>query len=349
MSESLSLSTTAFGEALYSLRRYYYRDILHLVPKPSNIKVVLRRGIWIHACLEAYRKHGDFVPALDSLCTYGTEIGLDEQEIADRRAETERIMMGWVNFYWGEPQWETLATEEHLETEIAGIKLTCTLDWRGRVPQYGHLIGEYKSTGEIPSPSWRSVDPQTALQTIITSRQPDMEPVDGIIFDYLLTKEPSVPRVKKDGDFYADSLKAATTTAAFLKGAEALRKVRGDADREGRERYIEECRSQMVNDAKFYQRFVVLKPTAVLKETMASVAYVAGKINMAKRMNHWPCECPQMVRLRMCPYGRLCTIEGTTGQPAEGIREAEFVVDDGVREGDAVLSKYGAFFEGEEE
>ena len=348
MTDQLSLSTTAFGEALYSLRRYYYRDILHLVPKPQNIKTVLRRGIWIHACLEAYRKHGDFMPALDSLCTYGIEIGLDEQDIADRRAETERIMMGWVNFYWGEAPWETYATEERLETVIGGTKLTCTLDWRGRVPQYGHLIGEYKSTGNIPSPSWRSVDPQTALQTIIASRQPDMEPVDGIIFDYLLTKEPSVPAVKKDGEFYANALDRETTTAAFLKGAEKVREVRGRGIPEV-EGYIGECRSHMVNDAKFYQRYVVIKPTAILKETIASVAYVAGKINMAKRMDHWPCECPQLVRQRFCPYGRLCTIEATTGRPAEGIREAEFVVDDGVREGDAALLKYGSFFEGEEE
>jgi PD-(D/E)XK nuclease superfamily len=341
VAEQLVLSTTAFGEALTSLRRYYYRNVLHLVPRPHNIKAVLRRGIWVHACLEHYRKHGDFLPALDALCKYAEEMNLDPQEIEDRRTETERIMMGWINFYWGQEKWETLATEERLSTEIGGVTLTCTLDWRGRIPSYGHMIGEYKTAREIPSPSWRSVDPQTALQTIIASRQPDMEQVDGIIFDYLLTREPSVPQVKKDGTFYANAFERTTTTVAFEKGAQRVRDILAGmaTPPQTAEDYIEDARSKMVNDSRFYQRYVVLKPKAVLVQTLKSVAYVAGKISLAQRIDHWPCECNSFIRQKMCGYGRLCTVEETTGRPAEGLREAEYMTDDGVREGDA-MQKY---------
>jgi len=69
----------------------------------------------------------------------------------------------------------------------------------------GIWVVEHKSTTDIPPANWRAVDPQTAIDLIVLGRGGKIQP-DGIIFNYLLTERPKVPRVLQNGSaFYANT------------------------------------------------------------------------------------------------------------------------------------------------
>ena len=346
------ISSTTYVSARSSLRAYWYKHILHLVPKPSDVSTALRTGIWIHACLDSFHKKGDYAAVLDALCAWAIEHGISDEKIEEHKAKTHAIMLGYQNYYWGQDKWKVIATEEHLEAEIGGVVVTCTLDMRIMHPQYGHMIVEHKSTGEIPSPSWRTVDPQTAIQLWVASQHKFEEgPINGVLFNYLLTKEPAVPQVKKDGEFYANAWDRTTTTEAFEKGVKKLLAIRAEQGRIGESCHaeIEEARAKMANDGRFYQRFPILKPDAVIKNTMLDVAMTVGWIKACEKMGHWPCQHSALDMKRFCSYGRLCVQEIALGKPSH-LRDEEYIIDTGEREGDEAVRKYLSIFEeGEDE
>lgn len=374
--ERFYLSTTAYGEASTCLHKFNYHQNLHLVPKPNNISGPLRRGIWIHSCIEQYHKHGDWFSALDGLCAFATEQGVDPDQIDDRRKETERIMMGYTAFYRDAPKWKVLGSELHLEWDTGAkingkpVVLGCTLDTIVEDPVYGCVIVEHKSTGDIPPPSWRVVDPQTALQVFLAQKAG--YDVQGVIFNYLLTREPTVPRVKQNGDFYADALNAQTTTGAFDKGAEELRRIWRNLDTKEAEaadagkplkqdpdcgranystadQYIESVRGQMTNDGKYYQRFAILKPEGSMKEALLDVMNTVVAIRQADKTGHWRRSYHTINCRRFCFYSEICMAEyARGGRPATVLREASFIVDEGAREGDLAWEKYGQFLMEEE-
>lgn len=385
-SDVLYLSTTGFGEFATCLAKGNYHQNLHLVPKPNNISAALRRGIWIHSCIEQYHKHGDWFAALDGLCAFALEQGIDPDQIDDRRKETERIMMGYTGFYRDAPKWKVLGSELHLEwdtgatirkrvepapysSEPGGYKdvrvvLGCTLDTIVQDPTYGCVIVEHKSTGDIPPPSWRVVDPQTALQVFLAEKNGFK--VDGVVFNYLLTREPTVPRVKQNGDFYADALNGQTSSGAFERASEELRRVWRNIDSGALtkkidpeseyatapkdlsgttdpEPYLDRCRSQMVNDGKYYQRFAILKPKGFVNESLLDVMAVIRRIKDAERMKHWQRSFHVISCRNFCHYSDLCMAEFQRGgKPAQVMRDNDFIIDEGLREGDAAWEKYGS-------
>lgn len=369
----LYLSTTGFGEASNCLQKFNYHQNLHLVPKPNNISAALRRGIWIHSCIEQYHKHGDWFAALDGLCSWALEQGIDDDQIDDRRKETERIMLGYTGYYRDAPKWKVLGSELHLEWDTGAtmpdgrrVVLGCTLDTIVEDPTYGCVIVEHKSTGDIPPPSWRVVDPQTALQVFLAEKNGFK--VDGVVFNYLLTREPTVPRVKQNGDFYADALNGQTSSGAFYRAADELRRVWHNLDMkrdepkfkpdtesqwyqdEGvTEPYLERCRAQMVNDGKYYQRFAILKPKGNINEALKDVMNTIAAIKQAEKSKHWRRSYHTINCRRFCFYSDVCMSEmARGGRPNMVLRESDYIIDEGLREGDDAWLKYGQFL-GEDE
>lgn len=353
MADALTISTTGFNEARASLRRYYYHQVLHLVPKPRDVRRVMRDGIWLHACLDHYHRTGDWTTPLDALSINAVEVGIPETAIEEHRRKTERIMLGYTGHYDPHP-WRVLASEEHLEATIAGVTLTCTLDQRAE-NKFGMGLVEHKSTQEIPPPSWQTIEPQTAIQLWVTGR--NYTDPEWVLFNYLLTREPHVPKVKTTGDrgFYANSLEirgkpVQTTSLAFDKGASELRRTWRELGRLDRQidDYLDDCRARVVNDGIFYQRFTVLKPKAIVNQTLLDVATIASHIRLAEKRANWPCQCDRLARERFCSYGHLCLDEYRRGGPSP-LREEDFIIDSGVREGDEAWDRWGPLLSEEEE
>ena len=351
------LSTTAYGEFSACMMRGNFHQNLRLVPKPRNLKTPMRNGIWIHSGVEQYHAHGDWGSALDGLVVNAVELGIEDAKIEEHRKKTERVLMGYMNHYWGKDKWKVLATELHVEWDTGTtiriweggawakkrLVVGCTLDLLVDDPVYGVVIVEHKSTIEIPPPSWRVVDPQTAIQALVCERVGI--PVAGLIFNYLLTKDPSVPRfTKKDGTLYANSADF-TTSKAWDKGIEDAKEEHGGKFMEGGEtwrQYVDRERENHVNDDAFYQRHPILKPKGYLAEALRDLAITCKGISDASKSGHWRRSYHTISCRRFCTYSDLCMAEYQRGgRPATVLREADFILDDGTREGDTAWAKYG--------
>lgn len=328
MAEPLSLSTTAVATAMQCMARYNYRNNLHLVTKPSGTSVALRRGIWIHSCLEAIHHGKGYGRLLTDLAQWALDNDVPAETVEDVQTQVTHIMAGYTRYWDDQPAWETLkpvASEVPLDLLLPnGDHLTCTVDtiveWKGRL-----FIMEHKSTQRFPSADWRAIDPQTAQQYAVCKLTRAFD-VDGIIFNYLSTTEPPVPHPLKNGSgFYAREIH--TTAVAFERGAEDLAKVWSGTPDE----FVAYCtaqRARMVQDGLFYQRAVVYKPDALVLTILRDVRFYFDLIRQAQATGIWP-HSINLIRCDWCPYstGGLCPLEMMRGAPSEMTRREFFMIE----------------------
>lgn len=327
-----TLSTTAYGQASSCLRKYQYAQVDKLVPKYDLLAPNIRKGIWMHALLAAYHNGGDVTQELTRLVDWATSNGIAAEKIEEASLFCSNLI-GQYTDYYEDPsrleKWEVISTEYPYTLELPkiGVTLRATVDMVIKNNR-GIFIVEHKTTSDIPNPNWRAVDPQTMLQLILVQKAGIQ--VDGVLFNYLLTKEPPVPRVTKDGLFYKTEL--TTTTAAFEKAWPEVRaKWKGTFGE--MEKYKDEEMARMVNDSAWFQRYYVFRPDEALVETLKDVAGVIRMVKQAEEAGHYPRNFHIITCQRFCSYSELCVTEYIHGRKAEGLRQEMFQIDDGSREG----------------
>ncbi len=330
----LSLSSTAIADAAACLKRYQYHFVDRIVPKPAFISKPVRRGIWLHRGLQDLHTGTDWQKTLVALYGWAEKHGVptdDCQEIYDEA----RLLLHGYEAYYGKSDWTPIATETQYAGVFGDVELRATIDFLGKTRYGAATLVEYKSTGDIPPSSWRAVDPQTALQAVLLAMSGVQ--IDGTLFDYIKTT-PSVPRITNDGKFYANS---GVTTSAHFK--EAMNKLvgQGVVGKEGGELpadlngYLNDQKSKLVDDSKFYQRFYTQRETPLLRETMADIGGVAASVQHAHKTGHYPRNL-NVFTCRFCPYNEVCVTEYVKGDVSRVLREERFQIDDGTREGAAV-------------
>lgn len=326
MSE-LSLSTTAVSTAMQCMAKYNYRYKEHLVSQPRHTGVALRRGIWIHACLEAIHRGRGYGRLLTDLADWAADHGVEQEHIDEVQTQVTHIIDGYQK-YWAEHErrkWTPVAAEEKLCLPLPnGDALTCTIDTIVEVEGKGLYIVEHKSTQQFPDADWRAIDPQTALQYAIcrATRKYD---VQGVIFNYLCTREPPVPQVKKDGSgFYATSI--TTTSWAFEKGAEHLAAAGHFRTESEFVDYLGPKRAEMVFDEKFYARHTIYKPDALVMQILREVKAHMEMIRACESSGVWP-HSINMLRCGFCPYSKVCPVELIKGGVAQGLRDEYLAIE----------------------
>lgn len=351
----LSLSTSAFSEIWTCLKRYEYHYEVGIVRKPKDTSKKMRLGSWDHALLHSLRLRRSLRVRLAELIEGARERGVLEEDIRAITEDVVRTMNGYQD-YWAEKEdvIEPVAIEKTLKAMLGPIEIRATIDNIGR-HRGGNWIVEEKTTQNIPGPLWRAVDPQTCLQLFVCEQNGIK--IDGIIFDYLCTKVPAVPKIKKDGTFY-ENVKL-TTSQAFAEAEANYRawwKEKDEVDwatynamedgekkeekhreliaRPGeRQQYLTMKRAQLVNDAAFYQRYYVFRPDAVIRETLNAALFAAWQVTKAQESGVWPRSLNVLTCSRFCSYGKLCMVELSTGKVSESIRSEDFEIDTGWREG----------------
>ena len=326
----LRVSTTQISYLQDCYRKYELRYIDKLVPKPPDIPHAMRRGVWIHACLEAVHRDEPVGPTLAALVSLAAAAGVSADEADKLREETFEIIDGYMK-YWGDDKFKPVLLEKELELPLGEDTITATLDMLAEY-KGGLWIVEAKSTSHIPSPLWRGVDPQTALQLLAARHEG--HPVQGVIFDYLWTKKPTVPRVKvRENGFYANT--GITTSWAFEKCVpEVLDSWRGERDEA--ERYLSEQRSRLVRDSDFFQRWTVSRDEGCLEETLRDVRHLLLHAKLCERTGYYPRSLnPRTCKARQnsCSYADLDMSEYIAGEQLIHMRKADFDIDDGSREG----------------
>lgn len=332
MAQPLLLSTTALSDAALCLKRYEYRHVDHLAPRPSDLNPRIRRGLWIHRALEFHAAGKQWQEGLADCAVWAQSHGVEQERVDEMLRECAVILTRYFNYYEQQPYWRWTYDAHEIKlvhTTPSGVVLQATADaivrWRG-----GRWLVEYKTTSDIPSPVWRGVDPQTAMQLALCYLDPEYADVEGIIFDYLLTREPSTPRVKNDGMFYSTDEKMHTTTDVFHS---VEREVRAKWSPKHApltaDEYLDQMRLNMVNDGHYFQRFEVRRPTAAINETLRDARVIARSIKLAEMEGHYPRLSNILYCQRFCSYQRLCASEYVSGHPLEVMRAEDFIVDDG--------------------
>ena len=339
----MRLSSTSFVEASQCLKKYEYHKVLQLVPNPENMAKVLRRGIWIHSALESYHKGVSIQKALEPQIEWALAHGVPEEDVREICLEVVRIMKGYIAFWQDEP-WEFVCAERQVEVSGGAHTIFGTVDLIVKT-RHGKFIVEHKSTSHIPDASWRAVDPQTALQYFACrqSDDPTINDVDGILFNYLDTNEPSPPKFKQE-DFAPYANTAVTTSAAWEAGINTpvTKKVKSKGvttevdmgspvsravhDPEYADR-LEGWRQQYVADGKFYQRYPIYRPDEAVRETLLDVKGTMYNIVKAEELGHYPRSLHVVNCSRWCQYGPLCVTEYLTGKEAEIVRREEYVIE----------------------
>jgi PD-(D/E)XK nuclease superfamily len=327
----LSVSSTGLSDASVCLKRYEYHFRDRLTMPYDQVPRAMRVGIWIHRALQDHHTGRDWQKGLAALLGWALAQGLDGQDLQSIYDDVRLTMTSYTRFY-DDRRWRVLGAEEEFRTTLGGIELRATNDLRIAGPGDSEALVEHKTTAFIPPPSWRAVDPQTALQTVVA--RANGHNVQGILFNYLKTGA-VVPRVTQKGVFAENS--AVTTTAHFEEAVRTLIATRNAAP-EGTltpvaDTYIKDMHNRLVDDRKFFVRANVVRSDDLLFGAMRDTAAIVDRLVRADRAGYFPREYHIHTCERYCPYHSVCVDEAQRGSANETLRWQKLRSDDGWREG----------------
>lgn len=314
----LSLSTSAFNDAARCLKRYEYRYVDLLVPKPRDVRPVMRRGIWIHRCLELADQGLDWGVELGQMWKWALNAGVPQEDADKTYAETQELVEDYLAYWSGHEEapgpWTLEGTEIPVEwSPKPGLVLSATIDVLKRDAKGNLWIWERKSTQEIPDSDWRCVDPQTMLQYLY-AREGGLD-ITGIMFDYICTRPGRTPRITRTGRLYQSDEGMQTRARYFAVAEGEMRKAHQP------ESYVNECRSRLVADGMWFQRYPTFRPDLNAIETLRDVAQVARQVRSAHETGYFPRSVNVLDCRLFCPYGKLCMREYQTGQISAAWRD----------------------------
>lgn len=219
-------------------QQHEYRYGQLLIPKRETRPLYF--GNWFHACLEAHYKGEGWRTAHQKYCATYDRMPEEEQQVYDRNKsrakppweplplQIERAMRSYLWYRHTNPltmfHWKVIAVELPFE-------LTITLDdgrkviLKGRIDlvvqdQNGkYWVVDHKTTTTIPDETaFHAMDPQLIIYPEAASALLGIE-IEGVIYNYIKSKAPTIPKMNKDGktiskqDFAADYV----TLYRFLK------------------------------------------------------------------------------------------------------------------------------------
>lgn len=204
-------------------RKYYYQHVLHLVPRsPPNPLV---RGTIIHSMLEEFIAGKDAWKAWgEAQKTYGKLFKQQREEYGDIPGDIEALMSSYFKWYARDPltyyEVDGNYSEHFFQVPLTpGIIMQGTIDSAAHTRDKRFWMVEHKSHREIPRGDIKYSDIQSAIYTWIMP-QVGLPKPDGVMWNYIRMKRPTVPEVLKSGemsrrdidttwDVYEAALKAA--------------------------------------------------------------------------------------------------------------------------------------------
>lgn len=314
----ITLSTTGFNDAARCLKRYEYRWVDRLVLKPKDVRPAMRRGTWIHRCLQLADEGQPWLEELRRMWAWAVENEVDPEQASALAVEVKELVSDYLAYWPGHEDppgpFETVETEYTVRwSPKPGIELTSKIDCLKKDRNGRLWIWERKTTERIPDADWRGVDPQTMLQ-YIEARANGLDVV-GIMFDYVVTEPGAKLRVTKDGRLYKGDEERSTRLRHWLPVEAQLQEKGADPG------YIAEMRSRIVSDGQWFQRYPIFRPDENANLTLKDVAGVLRSINDARTKEYYPRAISILDCRMFCPYGKLCMHEYMLGRKSEVYRE----------------------------
>lgn len=184
-------------------RMYSYKFDRNLVPKTGPLP--MKRGSWIHELLEAHYKGESWRDKLKELSTEFYKMFEEEREhYGDLPGDVAKIMKSYV-YNWREEdsQMKVLATEFEIEVALPhGHTLVGRADLIAE-DEYGTWLWEHKSHAKTPTSDYRFIDVQTSLYVWALNKMGNFGEINGVCWNYLITKPPTKPQLKQNGELSA--------------------------------------------------------------------------------------------------------------------------------------------------
>lgn len=287
----------------------------------------LKRGSLIHLLLETHLKGEDWEKVLADYAKKFAELMDEEKEYyGDLPNDAHRIITGYIDHYRQQEPLETLAVELSFGRSkdkippvevLPGVLVKGKIDWLVKDSR-GIWTAEHKTVSkQIPTESFRLFDMQTAIYTRVVQLLGYPEPA-GIMFDYIRTKPPTMPKMTKQGRL--SRAKIVTDYQTYMQAI--LDNGLNPAD------YREEL--QHAAQQQFYTRKYLPKPDYLVDHLLSDLRIVAAE--MKHLANH-----PHRNLSRdcgYCEYEPLCTAE-LLNLDTEFLLHAEYIVDTGREEDEA--------------
>lgn len=305
-------------------KQFNYKYIERLRPKALGRPLSL--GTWFHTLLETYYKEGDWKEAHAELTKKYYELFEEERdELGPLPEDCERLMRSYLWHYSNEV-WKIHEVEYTLEAEWPDGTV-----YRGRIDllvenQFGLWIVDHKTTKRMPDLGFRLLDAQSALY--IWAALKNKIPVQGHIWNYVVSKPPTIPKLLKDGSRIARLNQLNTDYPTLVKFIKA-----NEIDPRPYKTLLMRLKSQQyeagaMQTSPFFIRSVLEKSNEMLKK-VASEAY-----HTSKRMHAYPFHQPEIVErvadrscTFSCSYTELCTME-LFGGNTNNLRKQKYTVGD---------------------
>lgn len=180
-------------------KQYEYKYTLGLKPKRRSIH--LERGSWLHELLQVHFDGEDWLARHREL-TKEFDLLFDEEkeDLGDLPAECERLFRSYLFNYREEDQsYRVIDTElDEIVTLPNGLRFRMIIDKIIEEPDGGLWLVDYKSVTRFLPPDFLLLDAQLG-RYFWGAEHLGYKPLRGIIFDEIITKGPTLPKVLANG------------------------------------------------------------------------------------------------------------------------------------------------------
>lgn len=295
---------------------YYLRYVEKLRRKYKSRP--LQFGSFVHAIAEADANNQDTSKAVSSLIKeQGNLFSAQRDELLEIAGDATTIMDEYFTYWEKAPKDEQLnyirrrgTSAEHEITIplVDGIEVTARLDNLASTGDRRKWLVERKSFGKMPNEDHRWRDLQSNLYVWLGQKVGII--VDGVCWDYIRSKPPSVPQMMKNGYYSKKRLDSLPSVLIdfFKKGkVEPDKKMIRDAE-QNRSRY-------------FIRKFNAIKPK-LIKPIVDD--FIETALEMKK--NHGTVKARTIDRhCDWCEFEPICRAE-LTGADAKFVRKRDYYV-----------------------
>lgn len=301
-----------------------YKYVQRLMPR--HLGRPLNFGKAFHLLLETHYKGENWRHALaDVKKQYYAMFEEERDELGDLPRDLERLMTSYL-WHYAHEKWIVHEVEVTLECELPdGSIYRCKIDLIVE-NQWGLWIVDHKTHKKLPDLVFRLLDAQSALYIWCAIK--NKIPVQGHIWNYAISKPPSMPVLLKSGKALSRREKLVTDYPHLVR---AIKKY--DLDPDDYADKLAYLKAQRYEDgamqtSPFFRRDILEKSNAMLAQ-VAREGY-----HTSKRMHSYPWDRPEIIERVpgapcrfTCSYAELCSLE-LFGGDTRTIRRSKFSVAD---------------------
>lgn len=293
-------------------RAHHYKFVEKLEKKVKGRPLTF--GSLIHDCLEALLKKKTYEPVLKK---YEKEIkGVFEEERVELGLDTvipaARTILPLYEEHWKKDGLTYLAIEKEFSIPlIQDVTFKGTLDGIVQDQRDSRVwLFERKTAKSIPDDNFRMADVQTVVYFDALAPSGFRRKVDGLMWDYIRSKPPTVPQVLKSGQMSERAID--TLPEIYLS---ELKKHKIDP-----KPYKEFMAGLEGKRSSFFRRIKLPMSSHLRKEVMEDFKATAQEIRdhgdrKERTLSNW--DCPR------CEFFPLCMAE-LRGQDADYIRQHDY-------------------------